>query len=60
MARMTQHSVDPAVTEAVQQIENRFGVQGLEDLIALAEQHLGTARAAMAELAQLEAEPRAE
>ena len=51
---MTQHSVDPAVTEAVEQIENRFGVQGLEDLITVAQRHLTSARAALDELRQLD------
>ena len=47
---MSEHTVDPAVVEAVEAIENRFGVQGLEDLIALAQRHLTTARAALEEL----------
>ena len=48
---MNGHTVDPAVTEAVVAIENRFGVQGLEDLIDVAQRHLATARAAMEQLA---------
>ncbi len=48
---MSEHVVDPAVTEAVQGIANRFGVSGLEDLIAVAQEELEQARAALAELA---------
>jgi hypothetical protein len=48
---MTEHTVDPAITEAVQGIENRFGVAGLEELIAVATVELDRARAAYAELA---------
>lgn len=43
-------TVDPAVIEAVQSIENRFGAQGLEDLIDVAQRHLTSARAALEEL----------
>lgn len=48
---MTDHTIDPAVTEAVQSVENRFGAQGLEDLIDVAQRHLTTAREALEELA---------
>ncbi|MFL6151096.1 MAG: hypothetical protein ACJ72B_01840 [Ornithinibacter sp.] len=46
-----EHTVDPVIVEAVQGISNRFGVQGLEDLIALATEELGRARAALEALA---------
>ncbi|WP_372727152.1 hypothetical protein [Nocardioides sp.] len=48
---MSEHSVDPAVSEAVQSIANRFGVAGLADLIAVAQEELETARLALEELA---------
>jgi len=51
---MTEQSIDPVIVDAVQQVENRFGAQGLEDLITLAERHLATARAALEELAEPE------
>jgi hypothetical protein len=51
-----EHAVDPHVVEAVESVENRFGAQGLEDLIALATEHLETARRAMDELAELAGE----
>lgn len=44
------HEVDPAISEAVHGIANRFGVPGLETLIALAEEQLVVARAALEEL----------
>jgi hypothetical protein len=43
--------VDPAIEEAVDGVTNRFGAQGLEQMIAYAEKSLATARAALAELA---------
>ncbi len=44
-------AIDPAIAEAVQSVANRFGVSGLEDLIAEAQRELREARAAYAELA---------
>ena len=38
---------DPAIVEAVQSISNRFGVQGLSDLIALAHEELAKAEEAL-------------
>ena len=43
--------IDPAVAEAVDGVANRFGVQGLEQMIGYAEKALADARAALAELA---------
>ena len=43
--------VDPAIAEAVDGVANRFGAQGLEQMIAYAETALTDARAALAELA---------
>ncbi len=43
-------TVDPAIAEAVQAISNRFGVPGLEEMIAIAKIELQRARAALAEL----------
>ena len=48
---MTEHTIDPAILEAVQSVANRFGAPGLEDLIAEAGRELADARAALAELA---------
>lgn len=42
--------VDPVISEAVENISNRFGVQGLCDLIALAREELARAEAALREL----------
>jgi hypothetical protein len=47
-------NVDPAITEAVQDVSNRFGAQGLCDLIALARDELARAEAALAQLADAE------
>lgn len=42
--------VDPEIVETVRDVRNRFGVVGLRDLIALAQQELVTTQAAIAEL----------
>ena len=47
----TPQSIDPAIIEAVQSVANRFGIAGLEDLIAEAQRELGEAQAAYARLA---------
>jgi hypothetical protein len=47
---MTEHPTDPAITEAVQQIANRFGAEGLEEMIAAATEQLARTRAAYTEL----------
>jgi hypothetical protein len=44
--------IDPVITEAVQNISNRFGAQGLCDLIALAREELATAESALRDLAE--------
>jgi hypothetical protein len=44
-------AVDPAIEEAVDGVTNRFGAEGLEQMIAYAETSLATARAALEELA---------
>jgi hypothetical protein len=46
------HPVDPVIVEFVTSVANRFGVGGLEDMIALASTELETARAALAALAE--------
>jgi len=46
--------VDPVITDAVQNISNRFGVQGLCDLIALAHDEIARAEAALEELSEAE------
>ena len=45
---------DPAVVDAVEHISNRFGVQGLCDLIALAREELARAEAALKNLSDAE------
>lgn len=47
---MDRENVDPVIVEYVDQVANRFGVLGLEDLIATAVQRLGEARAALRDL----------
>lgn len=47
-------NVDPVITEAVENISNRFGTQGLCDLIALAREELARAESALRELSDLE------
>jgi hypothetical protein len=42
--------LDPAIAEAVDGVTNRFGAEGLEQMIAYAERSLETARAALEEL----------
>jgi hypothetical protein len=44
-------AVDPAIEEAVDGVTNRFGAEGLEQMIAYAEQSLTKARAALEQLA---------
>lgn len=45
--------VDPVVAQTVEEVTNRFGVDGLNDMIALAKANLARAEAAAAELATL-------
>jgi len=47
-------NVDPVITDAVRNISNRFGVQGLCDLIALAREEVARAEAALEQLAEAE------
>jgi hypothetical protein len=46
----TTSDIDPAIAEAVDSVANRFGVQGLEEMIEYAEKSLAKARAALDEL----------
>lgn len=49
---MKANAVDPAIGEAVQSIRNRFGTQGLCDLIAVAHEALEEAEQAESELSE--------
>lgn len=51
MAGMTDRDYEPEIVDAVQHVANRYGVNGLEDLIELAQQELVVARSALEELA---------
>jgi hypothetical protein len=42
--------LDPAIAQAVDGVTNRFGAEGLEQMIAYAERSLAQARAALEEL----------
>ena len=44
--------LDPAIAAAVDGVTNRFGTEGLEQMIAYAEESLEEARAALEELAE--------
>lgn len=46
--------IDPVIVDVVANISNRFGAQGLCDLIALAREELSRAEAALKELADLD------
>ena len=43
--------LDPVIAEAVDVVTNRFGAEGLEQMIGYAEQRLAEARAALDDLA---------
>jgi hypothetical protein len=45
--------LDPAIAEAVDGVTNRFGAEGLEQMIAYADERLTEARAALAKLADV-------
>lgn len=45
-------NVDPVIAEMVEQVSNRFGTQGLADLIALAREELARSEAALRELSE--------
>lgn len=47
-------SVDPVIDEAVHNVSNRFGIQGLSDLIALAREEIARTEAALKELSDIE------
>lgn len=47
---MSDQTIEPDIAEAVDHVANRFGVGGLEDMIARAQQKLVEARAALDEL----------
>jgi hypothetical protein len=49
----TSTEIDPVISDAVHNVSNRFGVQGLCDLIALAREELARAEAALKELSDL-------
>ncbi|MDQ6642019.1 MAG: hypothetical protein M3Y66_05935 [Actinomycetota bacterium] len=51
MTEQTKDELDPVILDAVQHVANRFGVAGLEDLIAVANRELTDARRALQELA---------
>jgi len=48
---MSDHDIEPEIADAVQSVANRYGVQGLEDLITLAQEELVVARKALEVLA---------
>lgn len=47
---MTDRDYEPEIVDAVQHVANRYGVNGLEDLIELAQRELVVARSALEEL----------
>ena len=49
-----QEQVDPVIADAVENVSNRFGVQGLADLIALAREELARAEEAFKDLSGLD------
>jgi len=51
---MTDREIDPVIVDYVQHTANRFGVTGLEDMIALAQEQLVVARAALKQLEDLD------
>lgn len=48
---MSDQTIEPDIAEAVHHVANRYGVRGLEDMIALAQAELVEARKALEELA---------
>ena len=46
-----EQTIEPDIAEAVHHVANRYGVRGLEDMIALAQRELVDARKALEELA---------
>lgn len=53
---MSDQTIEPDIAEAVHHVANRYGVRGLEDMIALAQRELVDARRALEELEELAAE----
>ena len=49
----SEQQVDPVIADAVENVSNRFGVQGLADLIALAREELARAEEALKDLSDL-------
>jgi len=47
---MSERDYDPEIVDYVTAVANRYGVQGLEEMIELAQEQLETARAALEEL----------
>ena len=54
MSSEQQEKVDPVIADAVENVSNRFGVQGLADLIALAREELARAEEALKDLSGLD------
>ena len=48
---MSDHEIEPDIAAAVEAVANRYGADGLADLIAYAEEQLVIARKALEELA---------
>jgi hypothetical protein len=49
---ITSTDIDPAIADAVDAVGNRFGAQGLEQMIGYAEDALSVARQALDQLAE--------
>jgi len=47
---MSDHEIEPEITEAVQGVANRYGAAGLADLIAFAQEELVEAQRALEKL----------
>ena len=47
------HQPDPVIVDAVEHVSNRFGAQGLREMIDLARAELAQAEAALEELSDL-------
>lgn len=48
---MSDQTIEPDIADAVQHVANRYGIAGLESLIARAQEELEIARSAYEELA---------
>jgi hypothetical protein len=51
---MADHEIDPVIVDFVEQVANRFGAPGLDELITLAQERLVVARKALEELGHLD------